>query len=183
MAPKDLTSSLTQWTSLTSPTTSSWGNPTAQQNNALQNHSLQSSSHNNLVAEQNTFQNNIPLQPNLTTNFQNISNQNLLTNTNSQYSNVGTQNFVQMQPPNVPNMSYNRFQNPQNWPNNQWSTNKQLNTSQNGGNWSALDSLLPTVQQQKTTINQMLPQKQPLLGNNQEKGSKLTNEDIIDFLR
>lgn len=83
------------------------------------------------------------------------------------------------------NMSFNRF--PTQWSqnNNPWSSNKPMtNHVQNGGNWNALDSLLPTVQQQKQPMNQMMTQKQPLLRNNQsnDKGNALSKDDIMDLL-
>lgn len=98
------------------------------------------------------------------------------------------QNIAPMQQ----NMSFNKFPAQWNQNNNPWSSNRSFSSStQNGGNWSALDSLLPTSQPQKQPtftkqpMNQMMmTQKQPLLSSSQtsEKGKVLSKDDIIDLL-
>lgn len=130
-------------------------------------------------------------QPTMISSMQSSSMTNLPNNAShlamesNSFNNIGRN----MMSPNInpvqQNMSFNRFPNQWNQNNNPWSSNKPLaNTAQNTGNWSALDSLLPTNQQSKQPMNQMMTQKQPLLPSNQnsEKTNMLSNDDIMDLL-
>lgn len=68
---------------------------------------------------------------------------------------------------------------------NSWTTQPQLaNQPFNKQNdWSALDNLLPTAP--KTPMNQMVAQRQPLIGNgnnNSSNNNALSNDDIMDLL-
>lgn len=128
----------------------------------------------------------------------NFNKQNVLVNPISpqtSFNNInlmnGDNNFSR-NPPNINQNQWGYNQSVGNWQQaaNPWASNQASNLNKSidlTQNWSALDNLLPSSGTNKLTMNQMLPQKQPLLephrANNNVNSNKLTNDDILDFLK
>lgn len=153
---KDLTSSLldTNLNAFSSNLSASKPQtPNYNLNNSLSNSAMSDFN----IPSPNTFQNNIKPPSLMNHNFY-----------------QGTTNMNQWQS--------NNFQSPtssQNaWPQQLQLSNQPFNKQ---NDWSALNNLLPTPP--KTPMNQMLPQKQPLISNNSgANNNALSNDDIMDLL-
>lgn len=67
---------------------------------------------------------------------------------------------------------------------NMWSQNQTTNAAHAKQNeWSALDSLLPTIGSQKSFQSPMIPQRQPLMsGSNANNNTTNPNDDLLDLL-